>query len=126
MYEKIVRGKLTFPAYLSSAARSVLTGLLTRDPKLRLGARGGIDDLKRHPFFDGLDWDKLYRKEIVPPFKPAVTEGKMDTSYVDEEFKKETPKDTPDVASNTLRQKVKFGTHPRTTHASLCTLCLYM
>lgn len=108
MYEKIVRGKLTFPAYLSSSARSVLTGLLTRDPKLRLGARGGIEDLKRHPFFDGLDWDKLYRKEIIPPFKPAVTEGKMDTSYVDEEFKKETPKDTPDVASNTLRQKVKF------------------
>jgi hypothetical protein len=50
-------------------------------PKLRLGARGGIEDLKRHPFFDGLDWDKLYRKEIAPPFKPAVTVHSSFTAF---------------------------------------------
>jgi len=107
MYEKIIRGKLTFPAYLSASARSLLAGLLDRSPKSRLGSHSGLNELRRHPFFEGLDWDKLYRKELKPPFKPDVTEGKMDTSYVDEEFKKETPKDTPDVAS-TLRSRVKF------------------
>jgi hypothetical protein len=48
----------------------------------------------------------------------------MDTSYVDEEFKKETPKDTPDVASNTLRQKVKFGMTLLQCRCLCYTVCL--
>ena len=33
-----------------------------RDPAARLGSRaGGVDEIKRHPFFAGLDWDALER-----------------------------------------------------------------
>jgi serum/glucocorticoid-regulated kinase 1 len=28
--------------------------------------------VKNHPFFDGLDWDRLYRREYAPPFVPTV------------------------------------------------------
>jgi len=96
MYEKIIRAKLTFPDYLSAEAKSLLTGLLDRDPKTRLGSgQGDADEIKCHPFFRDVDWKKLYNKELVPPFKPSVQDGKEDTSNVDEEFTKETPKDTP-------------------------------
>jgi serine/threonine protein kinase len=108
MYERILRQKLTFPNYLSDEAKDFLTGLLDRNPKTRLGG-GDTDavDVKKHPFFADINWDKLIRKEIKPPFKPQTTDGKTDTTYVDDEFKQETPKDTPVIAS-TLRSKVNF------------------
>jgi serine/threonine protein kinase len=38
MYEKILRSKLHYPAYLSSSARGILQALLDRNPKTRLGS----------------------------------------------------------------------------------------
>lgn len=60
--------------------------------------------LQNHPFFEGIDWGKLVRLEYTAPFKPNVTEGALDTTNVDEEFKRETPKDTP-VTQSTLAQQ---------------------
>ncbi|KAJ9114054.1 hypothetical protein QFC22_005874 [Naganishia vaughanmartiniae] len=31
---------------------------------------GGIEDIKAHPWFRGIDWDAVYRKEAQPPFEP--------------------------------------------------------
>ncbi len=110
MYEKIVRAKLHYPAYLSADARGILQALLDRNPATRLGSNGNdAEEVKRHPFFSGLDWGKLVRLELQAPFKPQVTEGTLDTTNVDEEFKRETPKDTP-VTQSTLatQQGVTF------------------
>jgi hypothetical protein len=30
------------------------------------------DEIKRHPFFKGIDWDKLSQKLVTPPYKPPV------------------------------------------------------
>jgi hypothetical protein len=46
---------------------------LTRDPDKRLGSGSdGSEAVKNHPFFKGIDWDKLYNKELEPPFVPKV------------------------------------------------------
>jgi len=108
MYEKIIRAKLSFPPHLSPNARSVLSALLERSPKSRLGCMRGLDDLKRHPFFDGIDWDRLYRKQLIPPFRPETYGGKLDTTNIDDEFKRETPRDTPVMASTLKGKDVKF------------------
>ena len=72
MYEKILRDPLVFGDEIGSSARSILTGLLTRDPTQRLGVNGA-EEIKRHPFFrDNIDFKKLYQKKIQPPFKPSV------------------------------------------------------
>ncbi len=45
----------------------------TRDPEKRLG--GGIhgtQGIKNHPFFAKMNWDKLYKRQIEPPFKPHL------------------------------------------------------
>lgn len=102
MYEKILRAKLHYPAYLSANARSILQALLERDPRLRLGSARGASELKSHPFFAGVDWKALEKMQVEAPFKPQVTEGVMDTTNVDEEFKRETPKDTPVTQSSAL------------------------
>ncbi|EAY02367.1 AGC family protein kinase [Trichomonas vaginalis G3] len=43
--------------------------LLVSDPKKRLGAES-IDEIKHHPWFNGIDWDNLDKME--PPFIPDV------------------------------------------------------
>jgi len=103
MYEKIVRAKLTFPSFLSDKAKSFLGQLLDRNPKTRLGGVDDADDVKKHPFFDTIDWTKLYYKEVEVPFKPyADRTESTDTRYVDDEFKGEMAKDTPAQSSSSL------------------------
>lgn len=81
MYQKILSDPLTFPAEISPDARSLLTGLLTREPASRLGVNGA-EEIKKHPFFSKtIDWDLLMAKKIQPPFKPSV-ESSVDTSNV--------------------------------------------
>lgn len=60
----------------SAEGMQAIKGLLERDPNRRLGYRpggGGLDDLKAHPWFRGIDWEKLRKKEVVPPFEPDVS-----------------------------------------------------
>jgi serine/threonine protein kinase len=87
MYQKILSGELRFPNYISEDAKSLLEGLLTRDPAQRLGTKGG-DEVKGHPWFADVQWDKLIRKEIEPPFKPKVRNVE-DTSQIDPQFTRE-------------------------------------
>jgi serine/threonine protein kinase len=108
MYQKIISAKLTFPEYLSAEAKAVLTGLLQRDPKRRLGSNGDAEEIRKHPFFLPIDFDALNRREIQPPYKPPVSDGKMDLTNVDEEFKSETVKDTPAPAASKIQQPVNF------------------
>ena len=100
MYEKILNAKLSFPAFVSPNARSLLAGLIERDIKKRLGSGPeDAEEIKRHPFFADLDWNKVYNMEYEPIFKPKVS-GDMDISNVDKEFKQEVPRDTPVQASH--------------------------
>ena len=40
--------------------RDILEKLLTNDVYSRLGAKKGIEEIKAHPFFKGLDFDKEF------------------------------------------------------------------
>uniref|UniRef100_A0A2K5V2F0 Ribosomal protein S6 kinase n=1 Tax=Macaca fascicularis TaxID=9541 RepID=A0A2K5V2F0_MACFA len=74
-----------------------LSALFKRNPCNRLGAGiDGVEEIKRHPFFVTIDWNKLFRKEIKPPFKPAVGRPE-DTFHFDPEFTARTPTDSPGV-----------------------------
>lgn len=92
MYRKILQDPLKFPDDIDKDARSLLTGLLIRNPEKRLG-NTGASEIKSHPFFSSIDWKKLYAKKIQPPFKPNV-ENAVDTSNFDQEFTNETPIDS--------------------------------
>lgn len=59
---------------------------MTRDPEKRLGNTSeGSNGIRKHPFFADLDWEKLAKKEIEPPFKPGVR-SKTDISQIDTMF----------------------------------------
>uniref|UniRef100_A0A8C3YQ51 Ribosomal protein S6 kinase n=1 Tax=Catagonus wagneri TaxID=51154 RepID=A0A8C3YQ51_9CETA len=93
----VLKAKLGMPQFLSVEAQSLLRALFKRNPCNRLGAGlDGVEEIKRHPFFVTIDWNKLYRKEIQPPFKPAVGRPE-DTFHFDPEFTARTPTDSPGV-----------------------------
>ncbi|XP_054838518.1 ribosomal protein S6 kinase alpha-2 isoform X2 [Eublepharis macularius] len=93
----ILKAKLGMPQFLSIEAQSLLRALFKRNPSNRLGAGlDGVEEIKRHPFFGTIDWNKLYRREIKPPFKPAVGRPE-DTFHFDPEFTSRTPTDSPGV-----------------------------
>ncbi|KAM7389451.1 hypothetical protein PAMP_023432 [Pampus punctatissimus] len=93
----ILKAKLGMPQFLSLEAQSLLRMLFKRNPANRLGAGpDGVEEIKRHAFFSTIDWNKLFRRELQPPFKPAA--GKPDDTFCfDPEFTAKTPKDSPGI-----------------------------
>ncbi|KAK1339538.1 hypothetical protein QTO34_020221 [Cnephaeus nilssonii] len=86
LFELILMEEIRFPRTLSPEAKALLSGLLRKDPKQRLG--GGSEDAKeimQHRFFASIVWQDVYEKKLSPPFKPQVT-SETDTRYFDEEF----------------------------------------
>ncbi|KAI9168238.1 Serine/threonine kinase [Blastocladiella emersonii ATCC 22665] len=95
IFEAILHDEVLYPITMSRDAVALCQGLLTKDPRRRLGAGpADADEIKRHPFFRGVDWDALLAKRIAPPFVPRIT-GAKDVSNFDEEFTREPPVLTP-------------------------------
>ena len=91
---QILRAKLRMPEFLSPEAQSLLRALFKRNPVNRLGAGPtGSKEIRQHVFFEKIDWNKLYKREINPPFQPTVHAD--ETYYFDREFTSRTPKDSP-------------------------------
>ena len=94
--DKVLRGKLTLPPYLTSDAKDLLKKLLKRHAPSRLGA--GVDDdkaVRRHSFFKQINWNDLLSRKVEPPFKPPL-KNEEDVSLFDSKFTKQIPVDSPD------------------------------
>jgi serum/glucocorticoid-regulated kinase 2 len=85
MYNKIQHGQLRFPSFLSDDCKHLIVQFLNRDPSQRIGSKGDVEEIKAHPFFKGIDWQKLLRKEYEPGYKPKVKD-KTEAVNFDEEF----------------------------------------
>ena len=83
LFHNIMHQPVYFPSFLSEQGKSVLEGLLCRDPVQRLGC--GKDDgeeVMRHPFFAGIDFEKLLNRTYQPPFKPKVVSPPPGTTII--------------------------------------------
>jgi p90 ribosomal S6 kinase len=80
------------PQYLSPDAQSLLRSLFKRNPSNRLGSGPtGSLEIRDHGFFaHSIDFEKLYAKEIPPPFIPAITNND-NLFYFDKEFTNKQP-----------------------------------
>jgi serine/threonine protein kinase len=73
VYQKILKGKIKFPSGFDSNAKSIIKHLLDSDLTKRYGnLKNGVKDITEHRFFKGVEWDKLLKKEIEPPYVPKV------------------------------------------------------
>lgn len=67
------------PRHIDPLAKDLIGRLLTDDLTKRLGnLKGGAQDVKNHPWFEGVDWESLARKEIrVRSRRPLVLLGSL-------------------------------------------------
>ena len=83
---KVFEEPLRFPPGVKPDAMSLIYQLLTVNPKKRLGyGEEDAQKIKEHKFFEGVDWDKYWNKEIEPPFIPSF-DDEMDLKYFDKMF----------------------------------------
>ena len=74
IYQKILKGKLKFPSSFNSNAKSLVKHLLVQDLSKRYGnLKGGVNDIKNHRFFKGLDWNAIIQYKIKPTYVPKVS-----------------------------------------------------
>ena len=78
--------------------------MLNKDPSKRLGAKKGLEEIKEHPFFNGVDFNAILKKEVPAPFIPTV-KGLKDVHNFDEEFTNEIPEQSyiPDKNLNIIK-----------------------
>ncbi|KAI9313690.1 kinase-like domain-containing protein [Dichotomocladium elegans] len=87
----ILNSPLTFPENVnhtvSDTCIDVLTKLLNRNPLERMGCGpDGFEEVKAHPWFNGIVWSTLEKKEATPPFTPSKKESNFDAVHELEEL----------------------------------------
>ncbi|KAL1201291.1 Serine/threonine-protein kinase KIPK1 [Cardamine amara subsp. amara] len=70
----VVLQNLKFPdsPLVSFQAKDLIRGLLVKEPENRLGSEKGSAEIKRHPFFEGLNWALI--RCAIPPELPDFYE----------------------------------------------------
>ena len=84
-YEK----KINFPSKITENAKDLIQKLLVVNPNDRLGSgTDGSESIKKHPFFEEVDWDSAFEKQLDPPFVPKLKD-ETDLKYFDTMFTEE-------------------------------------
>lgn len=77
--------KKDMPASWSIEAADFINQLIVRQPANRLGDKGGVQDLKQHPWFLKYPWRQLEERKLASPFKAKYL-GPTATDRLDEEY----------------------------------------
>eukprot|EP00658_Telonema_sp_P-2_P012155 TRINITY_DN1462_c0_g1_i3.p1 TRINITY_DN1462_c0_g1~~TRINITY_DN1462_c0_g1_i3.p1 ORF type:complete len:403 (+),score=69.90 TRINITY_DN1462_c0_g1_i3:66-1274(+) len=73
VYTKVLAGRVPFPSLFDSVAKDMIRRLLISDPSARIGCLlRGAEDVKRHKFFRGVDWERLHTESLPVPFVPTL------------------------------------------------------
>ncbi|OMJ94058.1 hypothetical protein SteCoe_2828 [Stentor coeruleus] len=87
LYKKIIKADYNMKSFFSNESVDLLKKLLNPHKQLRLK---DPEQIKAHPFFKGIKWDKLLKKEVEPIFKPKIENekdlGNFDKVYTDEKL----------------------------------------
>mmetsp|Transcript_52570 Transcript_52570/g.128467 ORF Transcript_52570/g.128467 Transcript_52570/m.128467 type:complete len:350 (-) Transcript_52570:50-1099(-) len=73
IYQKILLGRTEYPRHFDQHAKDLIRRLLQTDRSKRYGnLKGGADDVRKHKWFKGLDFDLLLKRQSPPPIVPEV------------------------------------------------------
>merc|ERR1719258_517757 len=63
IYQKVLAGRIDFPRHFDVKAKDLIKRLLTHDRTKRYGClKNGAEDIKKHKWYKGIDWDIVYRR----------------------------------------------------------------
>ena len=72
-FQAIIGSEVHYPKSMSAPAKSLISQLLERDPRLRLGSRRDAADIMAHTFFRRLQWEELEKRTLEAPWVPTLT-----------------------------------------------------
>jgi serine/threonine protein kinase len=72
LFANIRHARLQMPHYVSTSAASLIEALMQREPTRRLGAVR-TKDVQSHDFFDLIDFEALYRREVPVPNRDSAS-----------------------------------------------------
>jgi len=82
IYQKILEGKIKFPWHFDRHSKDLIKKLLTADLTKRLGnLKDGAEGIKKHKWFQEINWDELLKREATPPIKPDVGDDKDTNNF---------------------------------------------
>ena len=83
IYQKILAGRIEFPRHFDFHAKDLVKKLLVADRTKRLGnLKNGAEDIKKHKWFKGFDWNSLINVTVTLHIVPEV-KGEGDTNNFD-------------------------------------------
>mmetsp|Transcript_88843 Transcript_88843/g.265050 ORF Transcript_88843/g.265050 Transcript_88843/m.265050 type:complete len:361 (-) Transcript_88843:90-1172(-) len=83
IYQKVLAGRIDFPRHFDVKAKDLIKRLLTHDRAKRFGClKNGAEDIQKHKWYKGMDWEALLARSIPSPFIPQVR-APDDTSLFD-------------------------------------------
>jgi len=98
MQHRILNTEPVFPPSYSKAACDCIRNLLQVTESKRLGnGENGAKDIMTTDFFSSINFDQLFKKQVVPPFKPDVA-NETDTKYVPKTYLDVEARDSASVA----------------------------
>lgn len=103
IFKCILNEPLKVSKKVSPFASDFLHKILCKDPANRLGANGVLE-IMSHPFFEDIDWEKLERREIKPPYVPKVKK-EDDVKYIADNWLDEGIDDSPELGILTKTEK---------------------
>ncbi|KAJ5069846.1 ribosomal protein S6 KINASE [Anaeramoeba ignava] len=68
---KIIQSNIEFPSYIRKHSKSLIRGLLKKNPNERLGING-FEEIKSHPFFKGINFSRFLTTKTKPPIIPEI------------------------------------------------------
>jgi len=84
IYQKVTKGinKVQFPKACKGTVESLIKGNCAANPAERLPMKkGGSNNIKKHPWFEGFDWEKMENLTLEPPYKPLIKNNKDASNF---------------------------------------------
>mmetsp|Transcript_40528 Transcript_40528/g.94110 ORF Transcript_40528/g.94110 Transcript_40528/m.94110 type:complete len:360 (-) Transcript_40528:96-1175(-) len=109
IYQKVLQGAVEFPRHFDVKSKDLIRRLLTSDRSKRLGcSKAGVEDVKKHKWYKGMDWDLLLTRSVTPPFRPPV-QADDDTSMFDR-YPESTENSAPAISAKEQESFQDFDT----------------
>lgn len=80
MLDRIKNETLRFPSNppVTDEAKDFITKCLNKDRTQRIGCMSDMQEILAHSWFEGIDIEKMLKKEIPPPFVPDPSRNYLD------------------------------------------------
>jgi len=103
IYKKVLDVDYTMPRHLDVKVKDLIHQFLVKDPLKRIGVRRrGPEEVKKHQWLKGLDWDMLINRTVPPPYVPKLASADDTSMY------STFPEDSTDAPMIDRRQNALF------------------